>query len=139
MLDASTEHRVLCQLHAIDVVIVDRDWVDNFDLQILQRSLESYSRAHVVTVATMYSASMLDMAIVGCFLLLHAIDALPRENIKLDVDRRLMASPAQSTFVLETNCSAMLCVGIVTHDPLCRSRIAISGARTEGAQLSVST
>mgnify|MGYP000196815203 CR=1 FL=1 len=37
--------------------------------------------------APQYSVSVLDNATVGCFLLLHAIATLLRENVKLDVDR----------------------------------------------------
>jgi hypothetical protein len=54
---------------------------------------------HIATAAPRYSASVLDSATVGCFLLLHAIAALPMENAYLDVDRRLAALPAQSVSV----------------------------------------
>ena len=37
--------------------------------------------SHIATAAPRYSASVLDSATVGCFLLLYAIAALPRENV----------------------------------------------------------
>ena len=48
--------------------------------------------SQVAIAAPWLSALVLDSAIVGCFLLLHAIAALPRENAYLDVDRGRRAS-----------------------------------------------
>ena len=47
------------------------------------------------TTAPSYSALVLDSVIVGCFLLLQEITALPNENVYPDVDLRLLAFPAQ--------------------------------------------
>jgi hypothetical protein len=66
------------------------------------RSLSSrfnQTASHVATAAPWFAASVLDSAIVGCFLLLHAIAALSRENAYPDVDRRSAALVAQSVSV----------------------------------------
>jgi hypothetical protein len=66
------------------------------------RSLSSrfnHIASHVATAAPRYSASVLGIATVGCFLLLHAIAALPRVNAYPDVDQRSAALPAQSASV----------------------------------------
>jgi hypothetical protein len=70
--------------------------------EVLHWSLSSpfnHIASHVATAAPRYSASVLDSATVGCFLLLHAIAALPRVNAYRDVDRRSAALPAQSSSV----------------------------------------
>ena len=63
----------------------------------------------VAIVAPRYSTFVLDRATIGCFLLLHATTALPRENMYLEVDRRSDASPAQSASVYSRSFSAIVC------------------------------
>ena len=48
--------------------------------------LLSQTTSQAAMVAPLYSASVLDSATVGCFLLLHNTVPLPRENMNLDVD-----------------------------------------------------
>ncbi|MFS7901638.1 hypothetical protein Hanom_Chr01g00002041 [Helianthus anomalus] len=50
----------------------------------------------VAAVAAMYSASVLDNATVPCFLVLHVIAALPRENTLAEMLFRSSIQPPQS-------------------------------------------
>ena len=86
VLRASMEFGVLGELHATDVVTVDWDRIGNLTCKSCNSRL-SHMASHVATMAPLYSASVLDKATVGWFLLLQAIAALPWENIKPDVDR----------------------------------------------------
>ena len=75
VLGLGVEDRVLHELDAAEVVGSDTSSC---------RSLSSrfnHMASHVATTAPRYSASVLDSATIGCFLLLHAIAALPRENV----------------------------------------------------------
>ena len=106
LLHASTEYMVLRQLHDSDVVVVDRDQIGSFNPQILQQALEPYA----ITCCD-DGTSVLNLSIgrtVNFFLLLHAITALPRENVQLDIDWRSKASSAQTASVYLNNCSAIL-------------------------------
>ena len=62
-------------------------------------SLRNQATSHAATAAPLYSASVLDKATVGCFLLLQVIAALPSENMKTLVERQSVALPAQSASV----------------------------------------
>ena len=53
--------------------------------------------------APLYSASVLDNANVGCFLLLQEIALLSSEKANLDVEHRSDTWPAQSTSVYRTS------------------------------------
>ena len=75
------ENGVLRELDAAEVVGLDISSCRSFS------SRFNHMASHVATAAPRYSASVLDRATVGCFLLLHAIAALPRENAYPDVDR----------------------------------------------------
>ena len=80
-----------------------------------------------------YSASMLDRATVGCFLVLHAAAMLPKENIiQKWTDDPMHHQPSQHLY----NQLAFWVhhVGITTPDPSCYSHMSIVDARTEGAQ-----
>ena len=79
VLSPGMEDEVLRKLDAAEVVIVDRRRIRHLHLQILS-SLFSHMASHVATATPRYSASMLDNATVGCFLLLHVIAALRREH-----------------------------------------------------------
>ena len=48
----------------------------------------SHTASQATTAVPLYSASVLDSATVGCFLLLQEIAPLPREKTNPDVDRR---------------------------------------------------
>ena len=48
--------------------------------------LFNHIASHAATIAHLYSTSLLDNAIVSCFLLLHDMAPLPREKTNPDVD-----------------------------------------------------
>ena len=62
-------------------------------------SLCSQAISHGAIIAPLYLASVLDKATIGCFVLLHVIEALPSENIEPLVDQRSVGLLAQSAFV----------------------------------------
>ena len=59
----------------------------------------SHTASQAATAAPLYSASVLDSATVGCFLLLQEIAPLSTEKTKPDVDRWSALKPAQSASV----------------------------------------
>ena len=66
-------------------------------------SVCSQATSDAAIAAPLYSASVLDKAIVGYFLLLQVIAALPKENMKPLVDLLSAMLPAQSAFVYPYN------------------------------------
>ena len=56
--------------------------------------LFSHMASHAATAAPLYSASVLDNASVGCFVLLQEITPLLREKMNSDVDRLSSLYPA---------------------------------------------
>ena len=79
------EHRVPSQIDTAQVVAVKRSWILDGYAQILENPFEPYGFT-CVTAAPLYSASVLDRAMVGCFLLLQDMAPLPRENTNLEVN-----------------------------------------------------
>jgi len=61
--------------------------------------------SHASNCCTFYSASVLDNAIVGCFLLLQLTTPLPKENMKPLVDLLFATLPAQSASVYPCTCN----------------------------------
>ena len=62
-------------------------------------SVRSHATSHAAIVAPLYSASVLEKAIVGYFLLLQVTATLQKENIKPLVERLSPTLPTQSTSV----------------------------------------
>ena len=81
----------------------------------------SHTASHAATAAPMYSASVLDSAIVYCFLLLQEIAPLAREKTYLDVDCLSTLYPAQSASVypsslsLSSSCGSSRSTGSMTR------------------------
>ena len=50
--------------------------------------------SHAATMGPLYSALVLDIAIIGYFLLLHDMAPLPREKTNLDVDLSMDSVPS---------------------------------------------
>ena len=67
---SGVKHGVAREVYAAHIIVEDAD------------------RIHDGTAAPLYSASVLDSATVGFFLLLQEIAPQPRENTNPDVDRR---------------------------------------------------
>jgi len=64
--------------------------------------------SHATIAAPLYSASVLDNAIVGCFLLFQLTAPLPKENMKPLVDLLSETLLAQSSFVYPCTCNWLL-------------------------------
>jgi hypothetical protein len=64
-----------------------------------ESSFYNQTTSHVVIAALLYSASVLNNAIVGCFLLLQLRAPLPKENMKPLVDLLSKTFSAQSASV----------------------------------------
>ncbi len=64
-----------------------------------ESSFYNQTTSHAAIVAPLYSASVLDNATIGCFLLLQLTTSFPKENMKPLVDLLSETLPAQSTFV----------------------------------------
>ncbi len=70
-----------------------------------ESSLCNQTISHVAIVAPLYSASMLDNAIVGYFLLLQLTAPLPKKNMKPLVDFLFETLSAQSASVYPCICN----------------------------------
>ncbi len=64
--------------------------------------------SHAAIVTPLYSTSVFDSAIIGCFLLLQLIAPLPKKNMKPLVDLLSKTLLAQSTFVYPCTCNWLL-------------------------------
>jgi hypothetical protein len=71
-------------------------------------SFYNQTTSHAAIVALFYSASVLDSATVGCFLLLQLTTPLPKENMKPLVDLLSETLPTQLTSVYPYICNWLL-------------------------------
>ena len=76
--------------------------------------LFSQTTWYAVSATPLYSASMLDSAIVGCFLLLHDIPPLSREKLNPDVDS-FVAGPIDISVPVELNWCDRFVEDVVIH------------------------
>ena len=66
---SGVKHGVVSEVDAAHIVVKDANRIRDGNAQVLQNSLEPYNFISA-TAAPLYSASVLDSATVGCFLLL---------------------------------------------------------------------
>ena len=86
MFSSGVEHGVLSEVDGAHIVVDDANRIHKTPRSFRMRL--SHTASHAATVVPLYSASMLDTANVGCFLMLQEIAPLPREKTNPDVDRR---------------------------------------------------
>ncbi len=70
-----------------------------------ESSFSNQITSHATIVVPLYSTSVLDSAIISCFLVLQLTTPLPEENMKPLVDLLSETLPAQSTFVYPCICN----------------------------------
>jgi len=73
-----------------------------------ESSFYNQTISHATIIMPMYSASMLDNANVGYFLLLQLTAPLPKENMKPLVDFLFETLPAQSASMYSCTCNWLL-------------------------------
>ena len=85
VLSLSMENQVPSQVNVARVVAVEEDGIFDGDVQILENPLnpDGFASCHD---SLLYSTSIPDNVIVGCFLLLHEMGLLSREKTNPDVN-----------------------------------------------------